>query len=96
MALNRTSGGHVERRNQDQERRKGAGLSQPAERRTKSRRRARKLVGSPPPERNRIEIDQERDVHYWTKALGISADELRSAVQKVGPNAAAVREHLGK
>jgi hypothetical protein len=30
----------------------------------------------------------------WTKELGVSPDELKSAVQKVGPSVKAVREHL--
>jgi Protein of unknown function (DUF3606) len=35
-------------------------------------------------------------VRYWTKALGVSKEELASAVTKVGNSAAAVRRELGK
>ena len=46
------------------------------------------------PDRDRISLSQEHEVQYWTKALGVSADELRQAVQAVGPTAEAVRRHL--
>ncbi|AWH51172.1 MULTISPECIES: DUF3606 domain-containing protein [Stenotrophomonas] len=47
-------------------------------------------------DRNRINVNEDYELHYWTKALGVSADELRAAVKAVGPTAAAVRDHLGK
>ena len=83
----------MERRRQVQERRTASGSGVRVERRSKSRRRARKLVGSPP---TRIDVSEDYEVRYWTKALGVSAEELKSAVQKVGPNVSAVREQLGK
>ena len=83
----------MERRGDVQERRTASGLKLPAERRLKSRRRARKLVGSPP---SRIDVSEDDEVRYWTKALGVSADELKSAVQEVGPMAMDVRQHLRK
>lgn len=46
------------------------------------------------PDRDRISLSQEHEVQYWTKALGVSADELQRAVQAVGPTAEAVRRHL--
>lgn len=54
----------------------------------------RKNTGSP--DRDRINVNEDYELQYWTKALGVSADELRAAVKAVGPTAAAVREHLGK
>lgn len=48
------------------------------------------------PDRDRINLDEDYEVQYWTKALGVSAEELRAAVKAVGPTAAAVRKHLGK
>jgi hypothetical protein len=33
-------------------------------------------------------------VHYWTKHLNISKEELQKAVEKVGNSAAAVRKEL--
>ena len=47
-------------------------------------------------DRNRINVNEDYELHYWTKALGVSADELRAAVKAVGPTASAVRDHLGK
>ncbi len=47
-------------------------------------------------DRTRINVNEDYELHYWTKALAVSADELRAAVKAVGPTAAAVREHLGK
>lgn len=54
----------------------------------------RKNAGSP--DRERINVNEDYELQYWTKALGVSADELRAAVRAVGPTAAAVREHLRK
>jgi hypothetical protein len=54
----------------------------------------KKNAGSP--DRDRINVNEDYELQYWTKALGVSADELRAAVRAVGPSAAAVREHLGK
>ena len=48
------------------------------------------------PDRDRINVNEDYELQYWTKALGVSADELRAAVKAVGPTAAAVRKHLGK
>ncbi len=54
----------------------------------------KKNTGSP--DRDRINVNEDYELQYWTKALGVSADELRAAVTTVGPTAAAVRKHLGK
>lgn len=48
------------------------------------------------PDRDRISLNQEHEVQYWTKALGVSADQLQKAIQAVGPTAEAVRRHLGR
>ncbi|MFG3450278.1 MULTISPECIES: DUF3606 domain-containing protein [unclassified Stenotrophomonas] len=48
------------------------------------------------PDRDRINVNEDYELRYWTKALGVSAEELRAAVKAVGPTAAAVRDHLGK
>lgn len=47
-------------------------------------------------DRSRIDVSEDYEPRYWTKALGVSRDELKSAVQTVGPMAKDVREHLGK
>ncbi len=83
----------MERRRQSEERRKGR-LSVPAEHRAKSRRKLRNFVGSPLPERHRINVSQEDEVSYWSQELGVSAEQLKSAVQNAGPSLKAVREYL--
>jgi hypothetical protein len=47
-------------------------------------------------DRNRIDVSEDYELRYWTKDLGITPDELKSAVQKSRPSVKAVREHLGK
>jgi hypothetical protein len=42
----------------------------------------------------RINIDQDHELTYWAGKLGVSRDELRIAVAKVGPMANAVESHL--
>lgn len=51
-------------------------------------------VGSP--DRDRINIHENYEVEYWTKTLGISAEELRKAVEAAGTSADAVRKHIKK
>lgn len=47
-------------------------------------------------DRARIAMDEPHEVIYWTKALGVSRDELQRAVDEVGNSADAVREFLKK
>jgi len=47
------------------------------------------------PDRSKINMHQAHEVKYWTRALKVSPDELRKAVEKVGNSAAAVRKELG-
>jgi len=54
----------------------------------------KKKTGSP--DRDRINVNEDYEVQYWTKTLDITAAQLREAVKAVGPTSAAVREHLGK
>jgi Protein of unknown function (DUF3606) len=54
------------------------------------------LTNKAPPRRNKIAMDEESEVKYWTKHLGVSRDELQRAVDKVGNSAATVRKELGK
>ncbi|UPK02228.1 DUF3606 domain-containing protein [Bradyrhizobium sp. 170] len=46
------------------------------------------------PDRNKINMNQNHEVRYWTKHLNISKEELQKAVEKVGNSAAAVRKEL--
>ena len=48
------------------------------------------------PDRARINVNEDYELQYWTKALGVSAEQLRAAVKAVGPTTEAVRRHLGK
>ena len=48
------------------------------------------------PNRDRINLQEDYEVQYWTKALGVDPDELRKAVEAVGSSAEAVRRQLGK
>ena len=48
------------------------------------------------PDRDRINVNEDYELQYWSTELGVTADELRAAVQAVGPTAEAVRRHLGK
>ncbi|WP_313213464.1 DUF3606 domain-containing protein [Stenotrophomonas acidaminiphila] len=50
-------------------------------------------VGSP--DRDRININEDYEVQYWSKELGVSPSELRDAVKAAGPTVDAVRRHLG-
>ncbi|MEN5040505.1 DUF3606 domain-containing protein [Stenotrophomonas sp. TWI1149] len=54
----------------------------------------KKKTGSP--DRDRINVNEDYEVQYWTKTLDITAAQLREAVKAVGPTSAAVRKHLGK
>jgi hypothetical protein len=48
------------------------------------------------PDRSRINVNEDHEVAYWTKALGVTRDQLAAAVAKAGPQADAVRRELGK
>ena len=48
------------------------------------------------PDRSKIAMDQDHEVRYWTKHLGVSREDLQRAVDKIGNSAAAVRKQLGK
>ncbi len=49
-----------------------------------------------PADRNRISLSEDWEVSYWTKELGITAEELKNMVTKYGPMASAVRAALPK
>ena len=44
----------------------------------------------------RINVDQDHELNYWSKELGVSRDELRRAVQHSGPMVRDVRQHLSR
>ena len=49
-----------------------------------------------PQDRTRININEDWEVRYWTKELGVSEDRLRELVKQHGVSADAVRRALGK
>ena len=46
-------------------------------------------------DRSKINMHEDFEVKYWAKELGVSKQQLQSAVDKVGNSAAAVRKELG-
>jgi hypothetical protein len=48
------------------------------------------------PDRDRINVNEDYEVQDWARKFGVSKEELKSAVAKVGDRADAVRQHLGK
>ena len=47
-------------------------------------------------DRSRVNINEDYELRDWSKRLGVSPEELKKAVQKVGTSAKAIRKHLGK
>ena len=45
-------------------------------------------------DRSRINVNQEHEVRYWSEKLGITPDELKQAVEAVGPMADAVEQRV--
>ena len=52
------------------------------------------LRSKSPPDRSKIELQHPAEVKYWSKHLGITADELQRVIEKVGNSAATVRKEL--
>ena len=48
------------------------------------------------PDRDRISLTQDYEVRDWSKRFGVTEEELRAAVGKVGSSAEAVARELGK
>jgi Protein of unknown function (DUF3606) len=44
----------------------------------------------------RINVAQDHELNYWSKELGVSREQLRSAVQQAGPLVKDVRRHLSR
>lgn len=47
-------------------------------------------------DRARINVNEEHELRYWTKELGVTEEQLRAAVKSAGVMAADVRKHLKK
>jgi hypothetical protein len=46
------------------------------------------------PDRSKINTHESWEVKYWTRELGVSKEELKKVVDKVGNSAATVRKEL--
>ena len=49
---------------------------------------------SVPANRSLIDMDDPREVNWWRKQFGCSEEQLRRAVERVGPSAAKVEQLL--
>ncbi|HKV53079.1 MAG TPA: DUF3606 domain-containing protein [Candidatus Binataceae bacterium] len=47
-------------------------------------------------DRERVDVNQDWEVRDWAKKFGVSEEQLRQAVRKVGDRADAVRQHLDR
>ena len=47
------------------------------------------------PHRSKINMEEDFEVKYWVKELGVSKEQLQQAIEKVGNSAATVRKQLG-
>lgn len=48
------------------------------------------------PDRQRVNVNEDYEVQYWSKKFGASADELKKAVKAVGTQAKDVEKYLKK
>jgi hypothetical protein len=48
-----------------------------------------------PADRGKINMQEDYEVRYWTKELGVTREQLQRAIGKVVNSAAAVRKELG-
>jgi|KBSMisStandDraft_5_1062788.scaffolds.fasta_scaffold180053_2 hypothetical protein len=46
------------------------------------------------PDNQRINLNQEHEVRYWTQKFKVSREDLRNAIDAVGPIASAVEQRL--
>jgi hypothetical protein len=49
-----------------------------------------------PADRTRINVNEQWEVDWWTKELGVTEAKLREAVRAVGVMVKDVRKYLGK
>jgi len=49
-----------------------------------------------PEDAHKININQGWELESWSKKLGVSKEQLKQAVKKVGPSVVKVREYLGR
>lgn len=47
------------------------------------------------PDRSKINMNEDYEVQYWTKELGVTRDVLQKAIDAVGNSSTEVRKYLG-
>jgi hypothetical protein len=47
-----------------------------------------------PRDRSRINFDEEWEIRWWCMKFGVTEEQLRSAVDTVGPTSAEIERHL--
>ena len=47
-----------------------------------------------PQDASRINVHEDYEVRYWTKKFGVTSEQLKRAVSKVGVSASAVENEL--
>jgi hypothetical protein len=47
-------------------------------------------------DRDRVNVNEDFELRYWSDKWGVSAEQLKRAVEKVGPMKADVARELGK
>jgi len=47
-------------------------------------------------DQSRINVNEDYELRDWSTRLGVTPEELKKAVEKVGTSANAVRKHLGR
>ena len=47
-------------------------------------------------DRKRIDLDQDYELRYWTRELGVTEEELKQAVRAAGTQIETVRRYLDK
>ncbi len=47
-----------------------------------------------PPDRSHVNVDQEHERRYWAHKFGVTEEELRRAVESVGPKPSFVERCL--
>ncbi|WP_020647915.1 DUF3606 domain-containing protein [Solimonas variicoloris] len=50
----------------------------------------------PSPDGQRIDLQQQDELRYWTQTLAVSEQRLKQVVEHVGPAVQAVRNALGR
>ncbi len=54
-----------------------------------------KIAKKMAPDRTKIASEDDEQIKYWSRHLGVSREELQRAIEKVGNSAASVRKELG-